>query len=123
MEFADIIELVGQGVDAAGVGVILFGAIIAGLFFVRRTLTGDRSDGSYNAFREGLGRALLLGLELLVAADIIRTVAVTPTIESVLVLALIVVIRTFLSWSLEVELTGCWPWQHAKGSFLLLSNV
>ena len=116
MEFADIIELVGQGVDAAGVGIIRFGAIIAGLFFVRRTLTGDRSDGSYNAFREGLGRALLLGLELLVAADIIRTVAVTPTIESVLVLALIVVIRTFLSWSLEVELNGRWPWQHAKGS-------
>ena len=116
MAFAEIVEIVGQGVDAAGVGIILFGAIIAGAFFVRRTLAGDRSDRSYNAFREGLGRALLLGLELLVAADIIRTVAVTPTIESVLVLALIVIIRTFLSWSLEVELNGRWPWQHAKGS-------
>ena len=58
-----------------------------------------------------LGRAILLGLELLVAADIIKTVAVTPTLESVLVLAIIVLIRTFLSWSLELEVSGRWPWQ------------
>ncbi len=116
MTFAEIIEWVGQAVDAAGVGAILVGTLIAAWFFVRRSLGGDRSDHSYSAFREGLGRALLLGLELLVAADIIRTVAVTPTIESVVVLALIVLIRTFLSWSLEVELNGRWPWQKAKES-------
>ena len=65
----------------------------------------------YSRFRRVLGRAILIGLELLVAADIIRTVAVTPTIESVSVLGLIVLIRTFLSWSLEVEISGRWPWQ------------
>ena len=58
-----------------------------------------------------MGRSILLGLELLVAADIIRTVAVTPTFESVGVLAIIVLIRTFLSFSLELEITGRWPWQ------------
>ncbi len=58
-----------------------------------------------------LGRAILLGLELLVAADIIKTVAVTPTLDSVVVLAIIVLIRTFLSWALELEISGRWPWQ------------
>jgi len=67
--------------------------------------------GIYPMFHRHLGRSILLGLELLVAADIIRTVAVTPTLASVAVLALIVVIRTFLSFSLELEITGRWPWQ------------
>ena len=67
-------------------------------------------------FRSQLGRAILVGLELLVAADIIRTVAVTPTLESVGVLAGIVVIRTFLSWSLELEISGRWPWQKATAT-------
>ncbi len=66
------------------------------------------------AFRKTLGRSILTGLELLVAADIIRTVAVEPTLESVLVLGLIVIIRTFLSFSLEVEIDGRWPWQSRK---------
>ena len=65
----------------------------------------------YTRFRRVLGRAILLGLELLVAADIIKTVAVTPTLDSVVVLAIIVLIRTFLSWSLELEISGRWPWQ------------
>jgi len=70
-----------------------------------------RQPDVYRRFRRQLGRSILLGLELLVAADIIRTVAVTPTLDSVLVLALIVAIRTFLSFSLELEITGRWPWQ------------
>ena len=64
--------------------------------------------------RQTLGRSILTGLELLVAADIIRTVAVEPTMESVLVLGLIVIIRTFLSFSLEVEIEGHWPWQKVR---------
>ena len=63
------------------------------------------------AFRRTLGRSILTGLELLVAADIIRTVSIEPTMENVLVLGLIVIIRTFLSMSLEVEINGRWPWQ------------
>ena len=67
--------------------------------------------GAYDFFRRRLGRAILLGLEFLVAADIIRTVAVTPSGESVAVLGGIVLIRTFLSFSLQLEMTGAWPWQ------------
>lgn len=74
-----------------------------------RRLRGGRTV--YREYRQLLGRSILLGLELLVAADIIRTVAVTPTLESLAVLAGIVLIRTFLSFSLELEITGRWPWQ------------
>jgi uncharacterized membrane protein len=70
----------------------------------------------YRIFRQRLGRAILLGLELLVAADIIRTVAVTPTFTSAGVLGVIVVIRTFLSFSLEVELEGRLPWQPKRST-------
>jgi uncharacterized membrane protein len=77
-----------------------------------RRLPADAERMSvYRSYRQLLGRSILLGLELLVAADIIRTVAVTPTFESVGVLAIIVLIRTFLSFSLELEITGRWPWQ------------
>lgn len=68
----------------------------------------------YRPFRQQLGRSILLGLELLVAADIIRTVAVRPDLRSVAVLGGIVLIRTFLSFSLELEVTGYWPWQSRK---------
>jgi uncharacterized membrane protein len=108
--FKDVIELVGKVVDAVGVGVMVVGI---GLATVMTALPSARAKGDvYRTFRQRVGRAILLGLELLVAADIIRTVAVTPTLESVGVLGLIVLIRTILSFSLEVELEGRWPWQH-----------
>jgi uncharacterized membrane protein len=72
-------------------------------------------DQAIATFRSNLGRAILLGLEFLVAADIINTVAVTPTLLSVAVLAGIVIIRTFLSFSLEVEIEGRWPWDRKRG--------
>ena len=106
------VEDVGKSIDGAGVFVILVGAIAATLRAGARARTGQADV--YRNFRQQLGRSVLLGLELLVAADIIRTVAVTPTLTSVGVLGLIVVIRTFLSFSLELEITGRWPWQ--KGS-------
>lgn len=77
----------------------------------RNVPAGAENLSVYRLYRQLLGRSILLGLELLVAADIIRTVAVTPTFESVGVLAIIVLIRTFLSFSLELEITGRWPWQ------------
>ena len=67
-------------------------------------------------FRATFGRSVLMGLEVLVAGDIIRTVAVDPTLENLLVLGLLVIIRTFLSWSLEVEIDGRWPWQAAQAA-------
>jgi uncharacterized membrane protein len=104
-------ETVGKAVDAAGVVAIVLGALIATLIAAAALLRQGNNDSIYHTYRKRLGRSILLGLELLVAADIIRTVAVTPTFESVGVLALIVLIRTFLSFSLELEITGRWPWQ------------
>src|SRR6478736_2543381 len=109
MTFAEVIEVVGKVVDAAGVAAIVVGALYAAFL----SLTRRREGNVYRLFRRRLGRSILLGLELLVAADIIRTVAITPTLESVGVLAAIVLIRTFLSFSLELEITGRWPWQQA----------
>jgi uncharacterized membrane protein len=109
MTFSDWVDLVGKVVDGAGVALMITGALIATIVAARRTLIRDPS--AYRLYRRQLGRSILLGLELLVAADIIRTVAVTPTIRSVIVLAAIVMIRTFLSFSLELEITGQWPWQ------------
>jgi uncharacterized membrane protein len=109
VSFYEVIETVGKTIDAIGVAVIAIGTLIsaAGAVARWRRNTGD----VYRVFRQQLGRSILLGLEFLVAADIIRTVAVTPDARSVAVLAGIVLIRTFLSFSLELEVTGYWPWQ------------
>ena len=107
MGFTETIEWVGKAIDSAGVAVLVVGALAAAVRAARSARSG--SSDTYRQFRQQLGRSILLGLELLVAADIIRTVAVTPTLSSVLVLALIVAIRTFLSFSLELEITGRWP--------------
>ena len=114
MEFGTVIETIGQIIDVVGVLAIVVGVVYAtvdaGLRGIRRKYP------IYERFRRVLGRAILLGLELLVAADIIKTVAITPTLDSVLVLAIIVLIRTFLSWSLELEVSGRWPWQKRGGA-------
>jgi uncharacterized membrane protein len=104
-------EQVGLAIDAAGVLVVVAGIVVA----VGRLLFWPAPAlGPYRQFRQDLGRGILLGLEFLVAADIIRTVAVTPTVQSVLVLGLIVVIRTFLSLALQLEVEGRLPWQPAS---------
>ncbi|WP_285247688.1 MULTISPECIES: DUF1622 domain-containing protein [unclassified Pseudarthrobacter] len=115
MDLRLIIETSGRYLDFAGVAVMVIGAVVSVPLAVRRR---NLEEGSrplnrslYREYRQLLGRSILLGLELLVAADIIRTVAVTPTFTSVGVLSVIVVIRTFLSFSLELEITGRWPWQ------------
>lgn len=111
MTFTEAMELVGRTMDVAGVAAIVVGALVAALLTLTPRRRPDPEGDAYTAFRRRLGRAILLGLELLVAADIIRTVAISPTFESVAVLGLIVLIRTFLSWSLELEISGRWPWQ------------
>ena len=105
------VEVVGLGVDAVGVAVIVVAIAIAGAAFARGLRSDVPFETSYRGLRQTIGRGILLGLELLVAGDIIRTVAIAPTFASIGVLAGIVLIRTFLSFSLEVELTGRWPWQ------------
>jgi uncharacterized membrane protein len=116
MDFRQVIETVGQLVDFAGVAVMVIGAVVSLPLAIRGHQPRQLPQGAeklsfYRSYRQLLGRSILLGLELLVAADIIRTVAVTPTFTSVGVLAIIVLIRTFLSFSLELEITGRWPWQ------------
>jgi uncharacterized membrane protein len=113
-------------VDLAGVGIMIIVVAIAlvGVAFARGLTRDEPFDSSSRQLRQSIGRGILLGLELLVAGDINRTVAVAPTFSSVGVLAVIVVIRTFLSFSLEVELTGQSPWEHraSKGEVHIASS-
>ena len=112
--FRDVMEVIGTAVDAVGVFIVVAGALFA---TVRFLLPGPGEPGGrYRRYRQDLGRAILLGLEFLVAGDIIRTVVVAPTLENVVVLGLIVLIRTFLSMALELELEGRWPWQRVEVS-------
>ena len=102
------VEYAALAVEVAGVLVMIIGP----LFALWRYFFDRHKDGSsYRTFRHDLGKAILLGLEFLVAGDIIATVSTDPTLDNVLVLGVIVVIRTFLSLSLQVELEGRWPWQ------------
>lgn len=110
MDFENVVDIVGKTVDGVGVGVIVVGAVVASVAFLGRLRGATSIDEPYRQYRKALGRAILLGLEFLVAGDIIRTVAIEPTFRSVGILAVIVVIRTFLSVELEMEIEGRWPW-------------
>jgi uncharacterized membrane protein len=111
MDFGSFMDALGKIVDAAGVFAIIAGVVVSATTYVSNAIGSGVGTEEYRAFRQSLGRSILLGLELLVAGDIIRTVAASPTFRSVGVLVVIVLIRTFLSFSLELELTGRWPWQ------------
>lgn len=111
--FKEVAETVGLVIDGAGVLVIILALVGA---TGRLVVSGWNSSDPYRQLRQDIGRGILLGLEFLVAADIIRTVAVTPTLQGVLVLGLIVLIRTFLSMALQVELEGRWPWHRTQES-------
>jgi uncharacterized membrane protein len=103
-------------IELSGVAIIVGGIIFAAANFLREGARSRDWRLAYEEFRSNLGRGILLGLELLVGADIISTITSPLTIESVGLLAGIIVIRTFLSFALETEIEGCWPWQrYAKG--------
>jgi uncharacterized membrane protein len=112
----DTAHAVTRIVELTGVAIIALGAFGTLLLFLFRLARSEDSAQTIASFRSSLGRAILLGLEFLVAADIINTVAVEPTLLSVAVLAGIILIRTFLSFSLEVEIEGRWPWQRGGGA-------
>ncbi len=103
-----------RGIEVAGIAVIVIGALTCSVIYAYRTIRTGPKEEEYNGFRASLGRSILLGLEFLVAADIINTVAIDPTLESVAVLAAIVAVRTFLSFALEVEIEGRWPWNRNR---------
>jgi uncharacterized membrane protein len=112
MSVRELINLAGLMLDLAGVAAIIFGVIWASASYIWQP---KDTANSYRSFRKSVGRSILLGLEFLVGGDIIRTVSVErPALESVVALGVIVMIRITLSWAMEIELEGCWPWQGRK---------
>jgi uncharacterized membrane protein len=114
MTFTEAMEHVAVGVELVGVGVLVVGlawSAVGAVHGLRRSVAGR---AVYQGLRESIGGTLLLGLEILVAADLIKTVAVSPTLSNVVVLGIIVLIRTFLSFSLQVEIDGTLPWRRAR---------
>jgi uncharacterized membrane protein len=110
VSFHDTMERVVRGFEVAGVAILVVGSLVA---FVSAALELGRGGGraAYQRARQGVGRAILLGLEVLIIADIVLTITVDRTFDSALTLGLIVLVRTFLSFSLEVELEGTLPWR------------
>ena len=109
--YEQVVSEVVRGVEAVGAGIMVVGGLGAFLVFASSAFQAGRAQGAYDALRRNLGRCILLGLEVLIVADIVRTIIVDPTLESVAVLGAIVVIRILLSFSLEVEIDGLWPWR------------
>jgi uncharacterized membrane protein len=114
VSYDDVISEVVKVVEAVGAAIMVLGALGALLVFAYRALRAGAARESYDELRRNLGRGILVGLEVLIVADIVRTIIVDPTIESVGVLGVIVVIRIALSFSLEVEIDGFWPWRRRQ---------
>jgi uncharacterized membrane protein len=111
---AGAIELVSLAIELLAVAIIVVVILFASVSYVARALNRQAADAAYQQYKIRLGKGLLLGLEILVAADVIRTVALEPTLTNVATLGVLVLIRTFLSWSLVVEIEGRWPWQRRR---------
>ena len=110
-DFRQIMTLTGLALDGVGVLIVAVGSLLSvARFLLRRGLDFNQS---YRLLRENVGRAILLGLEFLIAGDIIRSVVVDPTVLNIVTLGLIVLIRTFLSMTLQLEVEGRWPWQRS----------
>jgi len=109
------LKLTTRAIEVGGIAIIVLGLLGASVAVLWQVLHGRSGSEAFNLYRSNVGRAILLGLEFLVAADIINTVAIEPTLQSLLILGGIVLIRTFLSFSLEVEIEGRWPWDRHKG--------
>lgn len=110
VSFEEVMEDVVRGFEVAGVAILAVGSVIAGIRFVVGLVGAGRSD-AYQRVRTDIGRAILLGLEVLIIADIVQTITVDTTLESAFTLGVIVLVRTFLSFSLEIELEGVVPWR------------
>ena len=113
MEFKDLISIAGYAIETIGVLVIIVGIAISSLRFLAR-FRAEPEGVAYAMYRRQLGRSIILGLEFLIAGDIVRTVIVADTLTNVTILGLIVLIRTFLSFTLHLEVEGRWPWQKAR---------
>ena len=109
------IEYAALGIEILAVAIIVVSMLYFTIRYGYQLLRRRDPDSRYRDYKASLGRSLLLGLEILVAADVVRTVALEATLESVAILGLLVLIRTFLSWSLMVEIEGHWPWKSGSG--------
>jgi uncharacterized membrane protein len=105
-------ENVVRGSEIAGVGVLVVSSVVAFARFVAEPFR--RPLGAYKGVRQGVGRAILLGLEILIIADIVQTITMDPTLESTIALGVVVLVRTFLSFSIEIELEGVVPWRRSS---------
>ena len=114
MSFEDALDLVVRGFEVLGVGILALGSISSIVGYLRDLREMGRTQ-AYTRLRTNIGRTILLGLEVLIVADIVLTVAIDQTIESAITLGIIVLVRTFLSFSLEIELEGVVPW-HRKAA-------
>jgi uncharacterized membrane protein len=112
MTFEEWMEEVVHGFEIVGVAILVAGSIVALAGYILALARGQR-EGAFERVRQGVGRAILLGLEVLIIADIVLTITVEATVESALTLGLVVLVRTFLSFSLEIELEGALPWRRA----------
>jgi uncharacterized membrane protein len=110
MSYEETVHDVVKVVEAVGASIMVFGGLVVFAIYVPRMLSPAKRPGSYEALRRQLGRCILVGLEVLIVADIVQTIIVEQTIESVVVLGVIVIVRILLSFSLEVEMDGIWPW-------------
>ncbi len=110
MTFTDAMETIVHAFEVAGVAVLAIGSLWALIQGIAQFVHGDH-EAVYERARRQIGRSILLGLEILIIADIVETITITPTIESALTLGIIVLVRTFLSFSLEIELDGVLPWR------------
>jgi uncharacterized membrane protein len=110
VSYEDIISDAVKVVEVVGASIMVFGGVVVFAVYVPRMLGPLKRPGSYEALRRQLGRCILLGLEVLIVADIVRTIVVDQTLRSVAVLGVIVIVRILLSFSLEVEMDGMWPW-------------
>jgi uncharacterized membrane protein len=113
MAFETIIGWAARGFEISGVLVLVLGTIASPVLVAKNRPSSLRAE-SYRMLRQYIGAAILLGLELLIASDILRTLTEAPRLEPVLILGVIVLIRTFLSFTLEAELEGRWPWARSR---------
>ena len=114
MDFKELISVAGYGIETIGVLVIVAGSAVSSFRFLSH-FRKEPEGSAYRIYRRQLGRSIILGLEFLIAGDIIRTVVVADTLTNVTILGLIILIRTFLSFTLHLEAEGRWPWKQVKG--------
>ena len=115
MNFSETMSLIGYGIETFGVIIIIIGSITSSFIYLK-TFNKFAEGVAYHTYRRQLGRSILLGLEFLIAGDIIRTVIVENSLQNVSVLALIILMRTFLSITLYLEVEGRWPWEREAHS-------